>query len=77
VHIDYVMSAANLKASIYGIPHNRDVGEVAKMATAVQVPSFTPRFGVHIPVTDAEAQAGRNEDHTGDFLYSYNVQKPL
>jgi len=65
--LDYVIAGANLKASIYGIPQNRDVEAVKKMIEAVNVPKFTPRSGVRIAVTDAEAGGGSNFDD-GQFL---------
>ena len=60
-----MFAGANLRAEMYGLPQNRDRAAVAKMATAVQVPEFTPRSGVHIDVTDAEASAHVNEGTIG------------
>jgi ubiquitin-activating enzyme E1 len=54
--IDFVYSAANLRAEMYGLQQNRDRDQVAQLAMAVEVPVFTPRSGVRIAVTDAEAQ---------------------
>lgn len=56
-HLDYVVAAANLKAAVYGIPQSKDREAIAEVAKKVEVPKFTPRSGVRIDVTDAEAQA--------------------
>nr|XP_018908645.1 PREDICTED: ubiquitin-like modifier-activating enzyme 1 [Bemisia tabaci] len=55
LHLDYVIAAANLKASVYGIPVNRDRQAIAEMVKKVKVPEFTPKSGVTIAVTDAQA----------------------
>jgi ubiquitin-activating enzyme E1 len=60
LHLDYIVSAANLKAEVYGIPQNRDRAAVAAMVDAVVVPEFVPRSSVKIAVTDAEAEAHSN-----------------
>lgn len=59
-HLDYIVAAANLKAAVYGIPQSKDRAAIAEAAKNVEVPVFTPRSGVRIDVTDAEAQA-RND----------------
>ncbi len=59
--MEYVFSAANLKAELYGLKQNRDRGYVKRVAMRVKVPEFTPRSGVRIDVTDAEANARANE----------------
>jgi len=65
-HLDYVVAAANLRASIYHIAQNRDVKAIAAMAANVHVPVFIPRSGVKIAVTDNEAQAANNRYEDGD-----------
>jgi ubiquitin-activating enzyme E1 len=65
VHLDYIMAAANLKASIYGIPANRDRKAIADLVSTIVVPEFTPRSGVKIAVTEAEAQNSR-ADYSDD-----------
>jgi len=64
VHLDYVMSAANLRAQMYGIEGSRDGSAIVDMLQNVNVPVFTPRSGVTIAVTDAEAQASSNSGAT-------------
>lgn len=66
MHLDYVMAGANLKAEIYGIPQNRNRSEIATMAAAVTVPTFTPRSGVKIEVNESEAQTSRNDNNSFD-----------
>ena len=63
LHLDYVFAAANLRAEVYGIKQNRDRDAVAKITSLVKVPEFTPKSGVRIAVTDAEAQAGGNDPY--------------
>jgi len=65
-HVDYVMSAANLRAEVYGIPQNRDRVAIIKMIQNVVVPEFTPRSGVRIDVTDSEAQSRQNDNMSGE-----------
>lgn len=61
LHLDYIFAAANLKAQVYGIPQVRDRQAVARMVEKIVVPQFTPRSGVIIAVTDAQAVANGRE----------------
>ena len=65
-HVDYVLSAANLRAEVYGIPQNRDRDAIIKMIEKVVVPEFTPRSGVRIDVTDSEASSRQNDGSSGE-----------
>ena len=67
VHLDYIVSAANLRAVMYGIAENRDRAAVAQMLPEVNVPEFTPKVGVAISVTDAEAQVAANSGSVGEY----------
>lgn len=60
VHVDFVESAANLKAEIYGFKQLRDRAALIEMMKKVEVPEFKPRSGVKISVTDAELEASAN-----------------
>mmetsp|Transcript_47391 Transcript_47391/g.112774 ORF Transcript_47391/g.112774 Transcript_47391/m.112774 type:complete len:1011 (+) Transcript_47391:93-3125(+) len=57
LHVEFVMSAANLRAYNYSIPQCRDVEAVKAAALDVMVPEFSPQKGVKIQVTEAEAEA--------------------
>jgi ubiquitin-activating enzyme E1 len=57
VHVDFVLSAANLHAETYGIAQNRDPAYIRKVSESVKVAEFVPKSGVKIDVTDSEAQA--------------------
>ncbi|XP_076447725.1 ubiquitin-like modifier-activating enzyme 1 [Babylonia areolata] len=62
LHLDYIIAAANMKAFMCGLPPLRDRAAIKDMVMKVTVPEFVPRSGVKIAVTDAEAQAGGNND---------------
>ncbi|KAL5110204.1 Ubiquitin-like modifier-activating enzyme 1 [Taenia crassiceps] len=57
MHLDFIASAANLRAFIYGLRGSRDIAMIAKKVGAVKVPEFVPRSGVTIEVSDAEMAA--------------------
>lgn len=57
-HLDYVVSAANLKAYVYGISQNGDRNAIKSYVSSLIVPKFIPKAGVKIAVNDAEANAG-------------------
>ena len=68
------MSAANLRAALYGLPDGnvRDRKKVIEIVKTVNVPKFTPKSGVRIAVTDAEAQA-----HSDGGISDYDLQDKL
>ncbi|XP_071479116.1 ubiquitin-like modifier-activating enzyme 1 [Diadema antillarum] len=57
MHLSYVLTASNLLAEVYGIPQCREESYIRKVLQTIHVPVFTPKAGVKIAVTDAEAQA--------------------
>ncbi|XP_063383656.1 ubiquitin-like modifier-activating enzyme 1 [Cydia fagiglandana] len=61
LHLDYVVAAANLRATVYGLPHNTDREAIAQMAAQVPVPEFSPKSGIKIAVTDAQLQQNNDE----------------
>lgn len=65
LHLDYVYSAANLKAQVYGLPQVRDRQAIVELVKAIDVPEFIPKSGVRIAVTDAALQAGDNNGGEG------------
>uniref|UniRef100_A0A1Y1K0A8 E1 ubiquitin-activating enzyme n=1 Tax=Photinus pyralis TaxID=7054 RepID=A0A1Y1K0A8_PHOPY len=54
LHFDYIFTAANLKAEVYGIPQVRDREAIRQMVANVVVPPFIPKSGVKIAVTDSQ-----------------------
>ncbi|KAG7279855.1 hypothetical protein CRUP_016182 [Coryphaenoides rupestris] len=57
LHMDYVMSGANLYAQTYGMAGSKDRAALAKILQELDVPVFTPRSGVKIHVSDQELQS--------------------
>ena len=59
-YFDYVFTAANLKAEMYGIQQIRDKNKLIEMINKVEVPLFKPKQGVKIHTNDSEAQNAMN-----------------
>ena len=79
LHLNYIMSAANLLAFMYGLPDGqiRDKKNIIEMLSKVPVPKFSPRSGVKIAVNDAEAAAGNNLDQSDhDKLVAIRASMP-
>ncbi len=55
--MDFVVAAANLRASIYGIEGTRDVQAIRDIVAGVKVAPFVPRENVRIAANEAEAEA--------------------
>ncbi|KAG5836012.1 hypothetical protein ANANG_G00250080 [Anguilla anguilla] len=56
LHMDYILAAANLLAQSYGLPGSTDRASLARLLQKITVPTFTPRSGVKIHVSDQEMQ---------------------
>ncbi|XP_069689178.1 ubiquitin-like modifier-activating enzyme 1 [Periplaneta americana] len=56
LHIDYIFSAANLKAEVYGIPQNRDRKAIVEMLEDVIVPDFVPISDDEVLLKDSHMQ---------------------
>ena len=68
-YLDYVFTAANLKAAMYGFEQVRDRTKVAELCAKVAVPEFRPKQGVKIHTNDAEAAAqGGSANYEADQL---------
>ncbi|KAJ2760191.1 E1 ubiquitin-activating protein, partial [Coemansia sp. BCRC 34490] len=66
LHIDFILSAANLHAFNYGLKGSVDREHVKTVAAAVKVPEFTPKSGVKI-------QANENDTANADSDADVNV----
>ncbi|KRT80302.1 hypothetical protein AMK59_6614 [Oryctes borbonicus] len=54
VHLDYIYTAANLKAEVYGLTQLRNREAIKEMVQSIEVPDFVPKSGVKIAVTDSQ-----------------------
>lgn len=77
-HLDFIVSAANLKAEIYGVEKVQDRAKIKAMADKITVAEFKPRSGVKISVTDAELEASNanNGNYDSDELQKLKDQLP-
>ena len=65
-HLDFVVAAANLRASMFGIKGRTDEKYFRETLKNVIVPDFTPKDGVKIAASDAEEQENNPAMDTGD-----------
>ena len=68
-HLDFVVAAANLRASMYGINGRTDRDYFEKVLKDVIVPDFSPQEGVKIAANDAEEEKANDNSapmDTGD-----------
>lgn len=62
-HLEFVMTAANLKAQMYGLTGNQNKEFIKEMLKNVIVPDFVPSDGVKIAANDVEEeQSGQNAE---------------
>jgi len=54
VHLEYIITAANLHAANYGLKGTTDPAYFAQVLSHVQVPEFTPKSNVRIQVNENE-----------------------
>lgn len=57
VHLDYIVSAANLRAFLYNIPQCPDRAQVYALVTSIpaeEIPQFAPKQNLKIAVNDSE-----------------------
>lgn len=60
LHLDYIVAASNLKATIYGLPINRDRNNIKNIVVNINVPIFEPKSGIKIAENDSQVQAASN-----------------
>lgn len=58
LHLDYIFTAANLRAETYNLNQNRDRVYIANVVSSVKVPEFTPKSGVRIAENDSQITNG-------------------
>ncbi|KAF8592588.1 ubiquitin activating enzyme [Ramaria rubella] len=67
-HLDFITAAANLHAFNYGLRGETDPVLFRKVADSVVVPSFTPKSGVKVQISDSEAPPENSDDDDPDAL---------
>lgn len=70
LHLDYVASAANLKAEIYGLQQVRDRNKIYELVSQIDVPVFTPKSGIKIAENDAALAQQDNSSYDHDRVYT-------
>lgn len=61
-HLNFVFSAANLRAQTFGITQDRDISVVQKVAPTTKIPDFVPKGGMKI---EEEKEGGQKEALSG------------
>lgn len=54
LHLCFIMSAANISSQVHNIEHSTDMGYVKSVLENLKVPTFEPKSGIKIAVTDNE-----------------------
>ena len=57
LHVEFILTSANLRASLYGISPCLHANQVASIAATVKVEKFQPKDGIKIATTEEEAKA--------------------
>jgi ubiquitin-activating enzyme E1 len=82
LHIDFIVSCANLRAEIFDIEQNRNYMSVIEGVQKVVVPDFEPKSNVKIPVNDSELEEKNDEEEVdeaeiGQLIEELREQKKL
>lgn len=62
LHLDFIYSAANLKAFVHGLEQVRDRSLVFDLVRDVQVDEFRPKTGIKIKVNESDEDSNDNTD---------------
>eukprot|EP00252_Welwitschia_mirabilis_P025423 TRINITY_DN7923_c0_g1_i1.p1 TRINITY_DN7923_c0_g1~~TRINITY_DN7923_c0_g1_i1.p1 ORF type:complete len:1109 (-),score=223.60 TRINITY_DN7923_c0_g1_i1:15-3341(-) len=62
LHMEFIVAAANLQATVYGLKGCHDQRQFKQILKAVQVPEFQPKGGLKIAVTDSEFQVAAQQN---------------
>lgn len=75
LHMDFIVAAANLQATVYGLKGCQDQRHFMQILEKFQVPEFKPKEGVKIAVSDSEIRSTTqgNASATGQ---SYDAGSP-
>lgn len=68
LHLEFVKSAANLRAKSYGIVGSWEDQIVTEIVSAISVPEFKPVDGVTIPSNDEEAKNNSGAGATSSYM---------
>ena len=63
LHMDFIVAAANLRATVFGIEVNRDRKMIQSVVEGIEIPPFVPRSNVRIAANEAEAEAQAQSAH--------------
>ncbi|CAO1630239.1 unnamed protein product [Sympodiomycopsis kandeliae] len=66
IHLEYIVSGANLHAFNYGLRGETDTNVFKNVLSNVIVPEFTPKDNVKIQTNESEAAAAANQPSSGD-----------
>lgn len=66
LHIDFIVSSANLRAEVFGIEQQRDYERVIEIVRKVIVPVFEAKSNVKIPMNDSELEQTNDDEEVDD-----------
>lgn len=66
LHIDFIVSSANLWAEVFSLEQQRDYKQVIEMVQKVDVPVFEAKSNVKIPVNDSELEQTNNDEEVDE-----------
>ncbi|OMJ10390.1 Ubiquitin-activating enzyme E1 1 [Smittium culicis] len=67
-HIDFIVSAANIRAATYSLPESRDVAHIKNFSASLEEIPFKPKSGVVIKVNDSDPDQDTTEVANIDSL---------